>query len=157
MLPSDTREYHQRLNDPIPETASSMASLSSAARDLLGSSLLALGTFDTQGRPWTTIWGGERGFTRQMAPLFIGVKVQVDYGNDPVVEALLGTETHSGEVDFKSSNAMVSALAINLQDHRFLNFSGKMVAGSLSTIGNRNGETKMLLSVPQDPGTGPFP
>src|SRR5271156_4993028 len=52
--------------------------------------LLALGTLDKEGRPWTTIFGGESGFARPIAKSTIGVRTLVDRENDPVIEALLG-------------------------------------------------------------------
>src|SRR5690349_11834508 len=47
------------------------------------SPLVAIGTLDDQGRPWTSIWGGERGFARPVAQSVLGLQSMVDKAHDP--------------------------------------------------------------------------
>ncbi|CAG8909623.1 unnamed protein product [Penicillium egyptiacum] len=98
--------------------------LSPTAASLVQQSpLLALGTLDSQGRPWSTIWGGTVGFATPVAYSLI----EVDSKYDPVVQALLTgnqTDTYTGK--------MISGLAVDLENRRRLKLYGRMVKGSLS-------------------------
>ena len=44
-----------------------------AIRLLHFSSLIAVGTIDSEGRPWTTLLGGEPGFARSLGQSIIGI------------------------------------------------------------------------------------
>jgi hypothetical protein len=52
------------------------------------SPLVAFGTLDDQGRPWTTVWGGEAGFCRPIAENVLGVRANADSAFDPVLQSL---------------------------------------------------------------------
>ncbi|KAI0899177.1 hypothetical protein F4806DRAFT_456916 [Annulohypoxylon nitens] len=52
------------------------------------SPLVAFGALDRYGRPWATIWGGEKGFCRPIARNVLGVGVSTDVRNDPVLRGL---------------------------------------------------------------------
>ncbi|KAI9665999.1 MAG: hypothetical protein M1821_003934 [Bathelium mastoideum] len=95
--------------------------------------LLAIGTLDTQKRPWTTLWGGEAGFARPIAQDIIGVKTLVDGAFDPVVEALVGkTEGNGGQiVKEQGKGRMVSGLSIHLDQRHRWKLYGRMIAGAL--------------------------
>ncbi|KAL2755971.1 hypothetical protein ACRALDRAFT_2027618 [Sodiomyces alcalophilus JCM 7366] len=56
------------------------------------SPMVAIGTLDAQGRPWTTVWAGERGFARPIADNVLGVRGEVDVDHDPVFRALWGLD-----------------------------------------------------------------
>ena len=105
--------------------------LSPYARRLLHiSSLIAIGTLDTDGRPWTTLLGGEPGFARSLGQSIVGVKTLVDGRFDPVIEILLG-DKEDGEVQEGGKERLVSALGIHLATRDRVKLSGKMVAGAL--------------------------
>lgn len=102
-----------------------------AKRLLHISSLLALGTLDAEGRPWTTLLGGEPGFARSLGQSIVGVKTLVDRNFDPVIRLLLG-DKEDGEVHEENDNErLVSALGIHLVTRERVKLSGKMVAGAL--------------------------
>ena len=105
--------------------------LSPYAKGLLQiSSILALGTLDADGRPWTTLLGGEPGFARSLGQSIVGVKTLADRRFDPVIGLLLGDkedgEVHGGE----GNGRVVSALGIDLATRKRVKLSGKMVAGA---------------------------
>ena len=67
--------------------------------------LLAFGTLDAQHRPWTTLWGGEPGFSEPLGGGFIGTRTLVDGKHDPVVQALVGGgEKGEGKVAVTNSS-----------------------------------------------------
>ena len=105
--------------------------LSPYAKTLLHiSSILALGTLDADGRPWTTLLGGEPGFVRSLGQSIVGVKTLADRRFDPVIGLLLGDkedgEVHGGE----GNGRVVSALGIDLGTRNRVKLSGVMVAGA---------------------------
>ena len=102
------------------------------ARRLLHiSSLLAIGTLDANGRPWSTLLAGEPGFARSLGQSVIGVKTLVDGRFDPVIGHLLGDKA-DGEVHEDEGNGqLVSALGLHLATRDRVKLSGKMVAGAL--------------------------
>lgn len=107
---------------------------SQAAAMLERAPLLALGTLDEQGRPWSTVVGGEPGFSRGLPQLdnHIAIKVAVDGQQDPVVEQLLGTVKQGGGMREALRGKMVSGLAIDLQSRKRVKLFGRAVAGALA-------------------------
>ena len=59
----------------VPEQDNPASYFLSAAHQLTQSTLLALGTIDSEGRPWTSLWGGERGFEMAISQESIGISV----------------------------------------------------------------------------------
>ena len=121
--------------------------LSPYARHLVCiSSLLAIGTLDAEGRPWTTLLGGEPGFARSLGQSVIGIKTLVDRKYDPVIGLLVGNE-HDGEVHEEKVNArLVSALGIHLETRDRVKLSGNMVAGALGNHGP-NSEAELVFAI----------
>ena len=111
--------------------------LSPHAKRLLHlSSLLAIGALDAEGRPWTTLLGGEPGFARSLGQSIIGVKTSADRKFDPVIGLLLG-DKQDGEVhEEKGGGRVISALGIHLATRDRVKLSGKMVAGALGHYGS---------------------
>lgn len=83
--------------------------------------LLALGTLDDQGRPWTTVWNAE-GSADPLSESTIEAKSLVDSRYDPVVEAVAGGDT----------DKMVSALSIDLETRRRVKLYGRTISALLS-------------------------
>ncbi|KAK9440787.1 oxidoreductase FAD-binding domain-containing protein [Metarhizium brunneum] len=97
------------------------------------SPLVALGTLDEAGRPWTTIWGGERGFAAPVAEGVLAFNSAVDMRHDPVFEALW---TEQGLEDGivrpnRGRGKMMSALSIDLETRDRVKLGGVMVAGAV--------------------------
>ncbi|KAI8821303.1 uncharacterized protein EV422DRAFT_36988 [Fimicolochytrium jonesii] len=101
--------------------------------------LVAVGTVDAAGRPWTTLWGGDRGCTRPIARGVLAFVSAVDVDNDPVVEALWdGAEVVDGEIlrpGTSDAGRLMSALAIDLETRDRVKFAGRMVAGTVDSRG----------------------
>ncbi|KAJ5717784.1 hypothetical protein N7488_003430 [Penicillium malachiteum] len=131
----DTMQWHdgeqrmQRLLHVPPHDNPSVPYLSTRAADFLQRApLVALGTLDKEGRPWSTIWGGQAGFAGPIAESIIGLRAQVDTKYDPVFSELFAGRP-SGLI---ADNPMVSGLAIDLENRRRVKLFGHMVAGSRS-------------------------
>ncbi|KAL9012916.1 MAG: hypothetical protein Q9173_002357 [Seirophora scorigena] len=122
---------HRMLHVPDQENPTNPFLTPYAARSLQSSPLLALGTLDDTGRPWTTLLGGEAGFARPLAQSIIGIRTLVDPVHDPVIASLLGRGHQDNSVDPSTKNRAVSALAIDLATRSRYKLAGKMVAGDL--------------------------
>ncbi len=103
-----------------------------AARLLHKSSLLAIGTLDEEGRPWTTLLGGEPGFARSLGQSIIGVKILVDRKHDPVLNILLGKQQDGEVYEAGKDGRLMSALGIHLPTRDRVKLWGKMIAGAVS-------------------------
>jgi NAD(P)H-flavin reductase len=94
--------------------------------------LIAIGTLDKQGRPWTTLWGGEKGISQPIAQGILGIRSQVVTHHDPVVEELVGKEGDGTVVREEGVGRMVSGLTIDLETRKRTKLFGRMVAGALT-------------------------
>ena len=101
----------------------------SRALMLTSSPLLAIGTIDFQGRPWTSLWGGEKGCMSPLGQTLLGVNSVVDRQNDPVLQACLGRQ-NGGKVF--GEGQIVSALGIDLETRRRVKLSGRIAGATLS-------------------------
>ena len=99
------------------------------ARRVAESSLLALGTLDSEGRPWTTLLGGEPGFANQLAENVLGVEGLVDVQADPVMEAIWKGREEQGDV-VPGDGKMVSALAIEPMTRDRVKLAGRLMVGA---------------------------
>lgn len=120
--------------------------------------LLALGTLDAEGRPWTTLWGGEAGgVARPIAENVLGVRSKVDVANDPVLRALWGGEEREikeGEVvqpGLDGEGKLVAALAIDLTTRDRVKLGGRMIAGAVT----EGGEVQIALKIEESLGNCP--
>lgn len=97
------------------------------------SPLLAIGTLDAQGRPWTSLWSdsGRRGFIAPRGRHLLGVHV-ADSGFDPVARALRAEqdvpETVQGVDVVKVADKVVAALAVDLETRDRVKLAGRIVA-----------------------------
>ena len=99
---------------------------------VMASPLVALGTLDAAGRPWTTVWGGEAQFARPIAQSVLGLQSLVDAVHDPVVAALYGHGAPAGELVRPDGGAKpISGLSIDLETRDRVKLAGTMVAGAL--------------------------
>ncbi|KAH0364680.1 putative oxidoreductase, partial [Aureobasidium melanogenum] len=99
--------------------------------------LLAFGTLDSEGRPWTTVWGGRKGFSQPLGNSMIGIRTSVASKFDPVVETLVGRDAKGEIVKEEGEGRLLSGLAIDLDTRKRVKLAGRMVAG---TLGSTDGE-----------------
>lgn len=117
---------------------------------VLYSPLLAVGTVDESGRPWTTLWGGHRGSTRAIAEDTIAVQSKVGKDYDPVFEALWSGMSQ-GEGDVNNMEREVGALAIDLETRDRLKLAGKFIAGAVVP----EGQVQAALHIQESLGNCP--
>lgn len=114
---------------------------------VIRSPLLALGVLDRDGRPWTTIIGGEQAFMRPLGQSIIGVKSLVDLRYDPVLEILMDGQAQDGE-----AGRIISGLPIDLATRNRVKISGRLVPGGRGLEISRGddgdiGEAQLLIQV----------
>lgn len=127
------RAMHSLLNVPPMQNPTAPGLPPQYGMRVMQSSLLALSTLDEQGRPWTTVWGGERGFARPIAQGVLGINNAVDTEHDPVFKNLWGGEPKTGEVvrPGGGQGKDVAALAIDLKTRDRVKLAGKVIAGAV--------------------------
>ena len=145
-------EMHKMLRVPHADNPTQPYLTPFAQNLLMLSPLVALGTLDAQGRPWTTLWGGEPGFSRPIAQSIIGVKATVDRTYDPVVETLLGAKADGEVIQEQGTGKMVSGLAIDLESRRRVKLYGRMIAGALAATEEGIGEVQLVVKIEQSLG-----
>lgn len=124
--------------------------------------LIAVGTVDKQGRPWTTLWGGEKGISQPIAQGIIGIRTPVVGQYDPVVEELVGKEATGNVVREEGNGRMVGGLTIDLETRKRVKMYGRMVAGALSSredeatdAKDHVAEVQLVLKIEQSLGNCP--
>lgn len=140
----------------VPENDNPSAPTLSAGAAYLTqrSPLLALGTLDKEGRPWTTVWGGKPGFAGQISQATIGIRSLVDVTHDPVVQALFGGKSDGEVVRAEGKGNMVSGLAVDLETRKRVKLYGRMVASALEGLGSAGvcGQAQLALNIEQSLG-----
>ncbi|PGH17377.1 hypothetical protein AJ80_04832 [Polytolypa hystricis UAMH7299] len=124
---------HKLMRVPPDENPSAPYLSPGAAFLLRKSPLVALGTLDAQGRPWTSLWGGEVGFAGALASQTdIVLRSMVDTRYDPVVKALFREKTN-GEIvkEERGEGRLMAGLPIDLESRRRVKLMGRMMAGSI--------------------------
>jgi predicted pyridoxine 5'-phosphate oxidase superfamily flavin-nucleotide-binding protein len=125
---------HNLLQVPSQGNPTSTMLTPQASFMLQKGSLLALGTLDSQSRPWTTLWSGSPGFSEPLGGGFIGTRTLVDAAHDPVVQALVG-EVEDGEMlQPKDGGKMLAGLTIDLLTRQRVKIAGKMIAGTIREV-----------------------
>ena len=104
----------------------------SRAVTLTTSPLFAIGTLDSRGRPWTTLWGGEKGCVSIPGQNMLGVNAMIDRVNDPVLQACLDGK-RKGEIF--GIGTVISALGIDLETRRRVKLSGKIAGATFNGDG----------------------
>jgi hypothetical protein len=145
-------EMHKLLRVPNRDNPTSPFLTPYAANLLLRSPLLALGTLDSEGRPWTSLWGGERGFSRAVAQSIIGIQTTVDRSYDPVAEILFEGKADGEQIQGKEERKMVGGLAIDLESRSRVKLYGRMVAGALAGTEDGVGEAQLAVMIEQSLG-----
>lgn len=142
-MPSATTEWHEgeiamheQLKVPKSQNPTFPGLADRYGLRVMHSSLVALGTLDKAGRPWTTIWGGERGFARPVAEDVLALNSSVDTRYDPVFKALWDGIDEEGVLQGAinrpndGEGKVMSGLAIDLETRDRVKLAGKMIAGA---------------------------
>ncbi|EPE25655.1 Riboflavin synthase [Glarea lozoyensis ATCC 20868] len=143
------KEMRRLLHVPDHDNPTSPMLTTYAASTLQRSPLLALGTLDSKGMPWTTLWGGEPGFSRAIAQQIIGIRATIDRLNDPVAEILFDGKSDGEVVQAEGNGKMVSGLGINLETRSRVKLFGRMVAGSLQSTEEGIGDVQLVVKIEQ--------
>ena len=162
-MPKQFHEGEQKMRSllhvPDGENPTSPGLSPHATRLLHRSSLLAVGTLDEKGQPWTTLLGGEPGFARSLGRSIIGVRSLVGRKYDPVIDVLVGGRQDEKVHDEEKGGKLVAALGFHLATRDRVKLSGKMVTGALENPGlgaqeNENGaaEVQLALAIQQSLG-----
>ena len=128
------KKMHDLMRVPPDENPTAPFLTPGGAFLLYHSPLLALGTLDKQGRPWTTVWGGEPGFAGPVDESIIGVRHVVDKVHDPVVEILLGGSEAGQTIKEGGDGKLISGLPIDLERRKRVKLEGRMMAASFEKV-----------------------
>lgn len=164
-MPSATSEWHegelamqQQLKVPKRGNPTFPGLAAHYGMRVMQSSLVALGTLDNEGRPWTTVWGGERAFARPVAEGVLAFNSSVDTRHDPVFRALWDgideegvrqgaiNRPHGGE------GKGMSGLSIDLETRDRVKLVGTFVAGATVDEGKT---VQMAMGVTESLGNCP--
>ncbi|KAG5663357.1 hypothetical protein KAF25_001293 [Fusarium avenaceum] len=164
-MPSATSEWHegelamqQQLKVPKRGNPTFPGLAAHYGMRVMQSSLVALGTLDNEGRPWTTVWGGERAFARPVAEGVLAFNSSVDTRHDPVFRALWDgideegvrqgaiNRPHGGE------GKGMSGLSIDLETRDRVKLVGTFVAGATVDEGKA---VQMAMGVTESLGNCP--
>ncbi|KAL1610626.1 hypothetical protein SLS60_002296 [Paraconiothyrium brasiliense] len=125
-------KMHKLLHVPRLDNPTSTMLTPQAAFRLQQAPLLAMGTLDAQDRPWTSLWGGNHGFSEMLGGGMVGTRTLVDAAHDPVVQALLGDAEKGVMVPGKEK--MVAGLTIDLMERKRVKIFGRMIAGCVDAV-----------------------
>ena len=152
------QQLQNMLHVPGRENPTSQGLTPNGLRMLHISPLLAMGTLDDEGRPWTTLLGGNPGFARSLGQSTVGVKTLVDSKYDPVVQLLLSGKHDEDVMHGEANGRLVSGLAISLATRHRVKLAGRMVAGALGQLESEPGhkdrvsELQMAIKIEQSLG-----
>ncbi|KAF4977502.1 hypothetical protein FZEAL_5980 [Fusarium zealandicum] len=152
------RAMHQLLKVPRQENPTSPGLPNRYGMRVVQSSLVALGTLDDNGQPWTTIWGGERGFARPVAENVLAFNSAVDTQHDPVFTALWNSvsdeEVRQGAIVRPNGDQgkPMAGLSIDLETRDRVKLAGKMIAGATVDEGKA---VQMAMAVTESLGNCP--
>ena len=123
------------------------------------SSLLALGTIDDEGRPWTTLLSGEAGFIHPLGQSLVGLTARISSCYDPVIELLSGDGHRLQDVH---NGRPMAALGLHLATRDRVKLNGSVVAFTKEEVKSvaeersvRTVECQMVLSIHGSMGTYP--
>lgn len=123
---------HKQLKVPSLDNPTAGMLTQQAVFMLQKAPLLAIGTLDSEGHPWTSLWGGEPGFSEPLGSGVVGTRTPVDSSWDPVVQALVG-HAAKGEMA-KGNDKMVSGLSFDLMTRKRVKIFGRVMAGCVDEL-----------------------
>lgn len=147
----DGEKYmHALLHVPEIENPTSPGLTPYASHLVMRSPLLALGVLDGEGRPWTTIIGGEPAFMRPLGRSLVGLRTLVSPRQDPVLELLLGGESDEAAREQVNVGRIIAGLPIDLATRNRVKLSGRIVPGQLRFEADEDdgvGEMQLIIKV----------
>ncbi|KAH8601449.1 oxidoreductase-like protein [Bisporella sp. PMI_857] len=152
---SGEQEMHKLFKIPNRDNPTAPLLTPYAANLLVQSPIIALGTLDGEGKPWTTILGGESGFSQPVAQSIIGLNTTVERVHDPVISAIFGDKVNGEIIKETETGRMISALAIDLEHRKRVKLYGHMVAGALSATEDGIGNVQLVVKIEQSLGNCP--
>jgi hypothetical protein len=118
--------------------------------------LLSLGALDDEGRPWSTIWGGERGFAQRIAKGVLGIRALVDRQYDPVAQALLYSTTRGEAVQPAATEpTLMSGVSIDFDSRDRVKVMGRLLSGEIRDDEHKLGEVQLAMFVHESTGNCP--
>jgi hypothetical protein len=145
-------EMHRLRQVPEQDNPASYFLTAYAAHQLTQSTLLALGTIDSEGRPWTSLWGGERGFAKAISQESIGIQATIDNSHDPVADVLFDGKANGEIITAEGKGKMVSGLGIDLGARKKVKLYGRLAVGALLSTKEGVGETQLAVKIEQTLG-----
>lgn len=145
------KHMHKAMRAPYEENPTTPL-LSPGASGLAQTSpLIAVGALDKDGRPWTSLWGGQRGFSAPISESILGIKTTVDARFDPVVDVFFGESGMGNIVKEEGEPRPVSGLAIDMENRRRVKLMGHFLGGVLEAFDIENfGVEKQASDVSTD-------
>lgn len=118
--------------------------------------LFSLGALDDEGRPWSTIWGGERGFAKRIAKGILEIRALVDRQYDPVAQALLDS-TPQGELarPVATKQKFISGVSIDFDSRDRVKVMGRLLTGEARDYDDKVGEIQLAMAVQESTGNCP--
>ena len=154
------QQMHALLHLPERENPTSYGLAPYGIRILHRSPLLAIGTLDHEGHPWTTLLGGEPGFARYLGrQSIVGVETLADRVLDPVLSTLNSNRHQRDITQDETNDRIMSALAINPATRERVKLSGSIVVGSFGQSESKTGEednvgtVQLVMKIEQSLGT----
>lgn len=142
---------HNLLHIPHRNNPTAAGLPNNYAYRVAASPLVAFGALDPEGRPWTTVWGGEVGFARPFAHGVLSASSLVDTHYDPVVKSLFAFPDGSNRSDEyqitrteleSGGGKLMAGLSIDLATRDRVKIAGRMVAGKVGVAdGEDTGDT----------------
>jgi len=131
---------HQLTKVPVGDNPNSPFLTPRAANQIQRFPLMAIGTLDSQSRPWCSLWGGETPFAQPVAQSIIGIRTTVDSSYDPVIEAIFHGKDDGEVIKEQGRGRMIAGLSISLEERNRVKLYGRMIAGALGAIGEQSGQ-----------------
>ncbi|EEA28413.1 hypothetical protein TMatcc_003255 [Talaromyces marneffei ATCC 18224] len=127
--------------------------------------LIGLGALDDDGRPWSTVWGGETGFSSVIDTDIVGMRAVVDRLHDPVVNSLFGDAkgTNGSTIRTNGQGKMISGVTIDLENRKRVKLYGKVIMGTLEDpedegnlgLEGKRGHAQLVVKIEESLGNCP--
>jgi len=140
---------HSLLRVPPHDNPTSTMLTPQASFMLQRAPLLALGTLDSQSRPWTTLIGGSTGFSQPLGGSLVGTRTIVDGKYDPVVQALLGGAPRGEMTEHSDGGKLFAGLAIDLMTRKRVKIAGRVLAGTVKEVDVESDEAQQPEDAPK--------
>jgi hypothetical protein len=145
------REMHSRMSASTPPNPTSEYLTPFRAHFLNVCNLFAIGVLDGQGRPWTSLWGGEQGTIKILNLATIELNNLVDRKYDPVAARLLEVDSQEGRA--VGSGILISGLGIKLETRDRVKLAGR-IWGAMFDETSKDSVAKVRVLIQVDSSLG---